>query len=81
VRCGRPGRDRLARGDLFAGSVLSAREREAVFDGFLRRCRWVEVFYAWRPNPPDDADNHLIDALKLLDRLEAVLPDAALFPR
>jgi predicted nucleic acid-binding protein len=53
--------DVLARDDLFAGSVLSARERDAVFDGFLSRCRWVEVFYAWRPNLPDEADNHLIE--------------------
>ncbi len=53
--------DALARGDLFAGSALSAREREAIFDGFLSRCRWVEVFYAWRPNLPDEADNHLIE--------------------
>ena len=32
-----------------------------VLDGFLKRCRWVEVFYAWRPNLPDEADNHLIE--------------------
>lgn len=32
-----------------------------MFDGFLNRCRWVEVFYAWRPNLPDEADNHLIE--------------------
>lgn len=32
-----------------------------MFDGFLKRCRWVEVFYAWRPNLPDEADNHLIE--------------------
>ena len=53
--------DVLARSELFAGSVLSAKERNDVFDGFLNRCRWVEVFYAWRPNLPDEADNHLIE--------------------
>ena len=53
--------DVLGRSDLFADSVLSAKEREEVFDGFLARCRWVEVFYAWRPNLPDEADNHLIE--------------------
>ena len=25
------------------------------------RSRWVEVFYAWRPNMPDEADKHLIE--------------------
>jgi putative PIN family toxin of toxin-antitoxin system len=53
--------DVLSRTDLFADSVLSAKERNEVFDGFLSRCRWVEVFYAWRPNLPDEADNHLIE--------------------
>jgi putative PIN family toxin of toxin-antitoxin system len=53
--------DVLGRADLFADSVLSVKERNEVFDGFLHRCRWVEVFYAWRPNLPDEADNHLIE--------------------
>jgi predicted nucleic acid-binding protein len=48
------------RSDLFAGSLLSAKERGEVFDGLLNRCRWVEVFCPWRPNPPHEADNHLI---------------------
>lgn len=53
--------DVLGRGDLFAGSALSPKERNEVLDAFLNRCRWVEVFYAWRPNLPDEADNHLIE--------------------
>ena len=49
-----------------------------MFDGFLSVCRWVEVFFAWRPNLPDEADNHLVElavagnakrALELLDNL------------
>ena len=47
--------DVLGRTELFTDSVLSAKERFEVFDGFLNRCRWVEVFYAWRPNLPDEA--------------------------
>lgn len=35
--------------------------RPGVLDGLLKRCRWVEVFYAWRPNLPDEADNHPIE--------------------
>ena len=53
--------DDLGRAALFAGSVLSAKQRNEMLDGFLRCCRWVEVFYAWRPNLPDEADNHLIE--------------------
>ena len=53
--------DVLGRTELFATSALSLKERSEVLDGFLNRCRWVEVFYAWRPNLPDEADNHLIE--------------------
>jgi putative PIN family toxin of toxin-antitoxin system len=53
--------DVLGRPDLFSTCVLSVKERDEVFNGLLNRCRWVEVFYAWRPNLPDEADNHLIE--------------------
>ena len=53
--------DVLGRSDLFTSFVLSGGERSELFDGFLNHCRWVEVFYAWRPNLPDEADNHLIE--------------------
>jgi len=32
-----------------------------MFDGFLSVCRWVEVFFAWRPSLPDEADNRLVE--------------------
>ena len=53
--------DVLGHAALFAGATLTDRERDEVFNGFLNRCRWVEVYYAWRPNLPDEADNHLIE--------------------
>ena len=53
--------DVLGRDELFASSTLTAIERGEVLDGFLNRCRWVEVYFAWRPNLPDEADNHLIE--------------------
>ena len=64
--------DVLGRTDLFTDSVLSAKERDEVFDGFLNRCRWVEVFFAWRPNLPDEADNHLIE-LGVAARADAII--------
>lgn len=53
--------DVLGRGTLFAQSLLTPAERNLLLDAFLRSCRWVEVFYAWRPNLPDEADNHLVE--------------------
>ncbi len=64
--------DVLGRPELFDDSVLTNKERNEVFDGFLNRCRWVEVFYAWRPNLPDEADNHLIE-LGVAARADAIV--------
>lgn len=64
--------DVLGRSALFADSVVSATERAEVLDGLLKRCRWVDVFYAWRPNLPDEADNHLIE-LGVAAQAEAIV--------
>lgn len=53
--------DVLAREALWQGALLDAGQRSSVLDAFLNRCRWVEVFFAWRPNLPDEADNHLVE--------------------
>lgn len=53
--------DVLSRADLWAGALVPPAEREAVFDALISRSRWVEVFFAWRPNLPDEADNHLVE--------------------
>ena len=53
--------DVLGRDDVMQGSALNKQARDQLFDGFLACCRWVEVYYAWRPNLPDEADNHLIE--------------------
>jgi predicted nucleic acid-binding protein len=53
--------DVLGRDGLLCGVALTADQRSELFDGFLVCCRWVEVFYAWRPNLPDEADSHLIE--------------------
>lgn len=53
--------DVLNRKLLFQGSKLNKQERDMVLNGFLSVCKWSEVFYAWRPNLPDEADNHLIE--------------------
>lgn len=51
----------LLRSELLARSSLSAAERERLFDGFLSVCRWVRIYFLWRPNLRDEADNHLIE--------------------
>lgn len=51
----------LARKHLFAASPLTQGEREVLFNAFLSVCQWINVYYAWRPNLKDEADNHLIE--------------------
>ena len=53
--------DLVSRTDLFRTSPLAANEREAVLNAFLSVCRWTRVYFLWRPNLPDEADNHLIE--------------------
>lgn len=53
--------DVLGRDALFAGCRLSASERGELLDIFLANCEWTRVYFGWRPNLPDEADNHLIE--------------------
>jgi putative PIN family toxin of toxin-antitoxin system len=51
----------LGRNALFAKSRLDASERDALLDVFMSLCEWTRVYYLWRPNLPDESDNHLIE--------------------
>ena len=51
----------LARAEPFAASPTEESERDALWAALASRCRWVRVFYLWRPNLPDEADNHVVE--------------------
>lgn len=53
--------DVLSRSQLFRDSRLGAEERDELLDIFLSFCEWVRVYYLWRPNLQDEADNHLVE--------------------
>jgi uncharacterized protein len=53
--------DLLGRSALMAKCKLGVRDREALFAAFLSIAEWVKVYFLWRPNLPDEADNHLIE--------------------
>ena len=53
--------DLLHREDLFAECRLDERERKELLDIFVSHCEWIRVYYLWRPNLPDEADNHLVE--------------------
>ena len=49
--------DVLSRDRLF----VDASDRTALLDAFLSVCLWVNTSFLWRPNLPDESDNHLIE--------------------
>jgi putative PIN family toxin of toxin-antitoxin system len=53
--------DVLAREELFAMASISSNDRAALLDAFLSICEWVNITFLWRPNLPDESDNHLIE--------------------
>jgi len=53
--------DVMGRSELFAQCRLNPQERSNLLDIFLAVCEWTRVYYIWRPNLPDEADNHLIE--------------------
>lgn len=53
--------DLLARADLMKKSPLTSAGRRQLLEAFLSVCEWVRIYYLWRPNLPDEADNHLVE--------------------
>lgn len=54
-------RDVLGRDRLFEGCPLNGGEREELFAALCNVCEWVTIRFLWRPNLPDEGDNHLIE--------------------
>ena len=51
----------LARSEPFAASPIDEAERDVLWAALASQCRWVRVYYLWRPNLPDEADNHVVE--------------------
>jgi predicted nucleic acid-binding protein len=67
---------------------LSLTEREELLDIFLAVCEWTPIYFSWRPNLPEEGDNHLVELavaggaryivtrnLRDLSRMELRFPD------
>lgn len=53
--------DVLARPQVQQRCSLSLPEQRMLFDAFLACTELVEVYYRWRPNLPDESDNHVLE--------------------
>ena len=54
------------------GDATTSDERQSVLAALALRGRWVMVYYGWRPNLPDEGDNHLIE-LALAGGAQAII--------
>lgn len=64
--------DVLSREKLFAEAPVGPEDREALLDAFLGACQWIDIAFLWRPNLPDEADNHLVE-LAVAGNAEAIV--------
>ena len=53
--------DVLSREELFSAAPIGSEDRAALLDAVLSVCQWVSIAFLWRPNLPDESDNHLIE--------------------
>jgi putative PIN family toxin of toxin-antitoxin system len=64
--------DVLGRAELMRKCPLKPKERQLFFSSFLSLAEWIKVYYLWRPNLPDEGDNHLIE-LAIAGAAEAIV--------
>jgi putative PIN family toxin of toxin-antitoxin system len=53
--------DVCARDNLFDAGMISRSDRDALLDAFFASCLWVPIYFLWRPNLRDEADNHVVE--------------------
>jgi len=53
--------DVLSRGELFRGAPSTVEIRQELLDAYLAACDWIPIYFLWRPNLRDEADNHLVE--------------------
>ncbi|PSB02609.1 putative toxin-antitoxin system toxin component, PIN family [Merismopedia glauca] len=51
----------MSREEIISKCSLSSAEISALLTSFMSVSQWVFIYYLWRPNLKDEADNHLIE--------------------
>jgi len=51
----------VLREEIITQCTLTKQEIFALLDAFMSVCQWIDIYYLWRPNLKDEADNHLIE--------------------
>ncbi len=53
--------DVCSRDSLFDPKLITRAGRNSLLDAFFATCRWVPIYFLWRPNLRDEADNHVLE--------------------
>ena len=64
--------DVLSRDRLFASAPVTRGDIDTLLDALLSVSEWRSIYYLWRPNLPDEGDNHLIE-LAIAANAEAII--------
>ena len=51
----------LSREELFGTALIDPEDRTEMLNAVLSVCQWINITFLWRPNLPDESDNHLIE--------------------
>ncbi len=51
----------IGREEIIAKCPLTSPEISALLASFMSVSQWIYIYYLWRPNLKDEADNHLIE--------------------
>jgi len=51
----------VLREEIITQCTLTKQEILILLDAFMSVCQWIDIYYLWRPNLKDEADNHLIE--------------------
>ena len=62
----------LSRDRLFASAPFTRGDIDTLLDALLSVSEWRSIYYLWRPNLPDEGDNHLIE-LAVAANAEAII--------
>jgi uncharacterized protein len=53
--------DVCSRDELFDTRLISREDRGTLLNAFFASCTWVPIYFLWRPNLRDEADNHVME--------------------
>lgn len=51
----------LSREHLYQNCAISPTNRSELLNALLSASEWVKIYFSWRPNLPDESDNHWIE--------------------